>query len=125
MDQETKKKILVVEDQKDIADTLQKKFESNKIDPIMAYDGEEGLRLALENHPDLILLDLILPKLDGMSVLKELRQDEWGKNVPVIILSNLGTGDEIEKAKEFDVSEFLIKTEWRLDDVVSKVHSLI
>lgn len=120
--EENKKTVLVIEDQSDIAATLQNKLSAGGFNVNIAYDGEEGLRMALENHPDALLLDLILPKLDGMSILENIRKDEWGKNLPVIILSNLGTGDELTRAKELGVSEFLIKTEVRLEDVVSKLN---
>lgn len=119
------KKVLIIEDQVDIAKTLQSKIQTSGLNVLVTHDGEEGLKSALENRPNLILLDLILPKMDGMTLLKKLREDEWGKDVPVIILSNLGTGDEIERAKNYNVSEFLIKTEWRLDDVVSKIQQLL
>jgi len=121
---EDKKTILVIEDQADIAATLQNKISAGGFNASIAQDGEEGLRMALDNHPDALLLDLILPKLDGMSVLENIRKDEWGKSLPVIILTNLGTGDELTRAKELGVSDFLIKTEVRLEDVVSKLNSL-
>lgn len=116
-----KKKILIIEDEKSVADILTKKIQSSGMGVTSASNGEDGLNMAIQSHPDLIILDLILPKLDGMSVLKSLREDDWGKTVPVVILSNLGTGDEMHRAGELGVSQFLIKTDFRLDDVVTKI----
>lgn len=119
--EDNKKKILIIEDDPGISAALEMKVTASGFEAIVALDGEEGLNKALEEHPDLILLDIILPKLDGMSVLDNLRKDDWGKDVPVIILSNLGTGDELERGKENRVKEFLIKTDWSMDDVVRKI----
>lgn len=115
------KRILIIEDDPSISSALEMKITGSGYQAIIANDGEEGLDKALTERPDLILLDIILPKLDGMSVLEKLRADEWGKNVPVVVLSNLGTGNELQKSKDHGVKEFLIKTEWTLDDVIRKI----
>lgn len=119
------KKILLVEDEKSISDVLKMKIESTGMNVSVATDGEEGLSKAITEHPDVIVLDLILPRLDGMSVLRNLRNDDWGKSVPVIILSNLGTGDEIQEASSLGVKYFLVKTEFRIEDVVSKIGEIL
>lgn len=115
------KKILIIEDDNSIASALVLKISGAGYQVTVAEDGEQGLQKALSEKPDMILLDIILPKMDGMTLLENLRQDEWGKTVPVIILSNLGTGDELTRSKKNGVKEFLIKTDWTLDDVVQKI----
>jgi len=115
------KKILVIEDDISISTALEMKITGAGYDVIVASDGEDGLSKALFERPNLILLDIILPKMDGMTVLDNLRKDEWGKSVPVIVLSNLGTGDEIQRSRENNVKDFLIKTDWSMDDVVRKI----
>jgi DNA-binding response OmpR family regulator len=91
---ENRKIILVTEDDNALRNALDIKLEKKGFTVLEAQDGEEGLILALLEHPDLILLDLTLPKMDGMSMLKKLREDKWGKTVPVIILTNLTSDDE-------------------------------
>ncbi len=93
-------------------------------DVLQAKNGEEGLQSALGNHPDLILLDIIMPKIDGITVLKKLRVHQWGSSVPVIVLTNLSSV-VVDKEVQEDVSEFLVKTEWDLADVVTKVKEVL
>ncbi len=76
---------------------------------------------ALKKHPDLIILDLIMPKTDGLSMLKELRGDDWGKEVPVIILTNLSDAENVAKAMEKGVYDFLVKSDWKLEDLIKRV----
>lgn len=116
-----KKKILIVEDDYSVASALEMKITSAGYEVVTAKDGEEGLNKATALHPDLILLDIILPKIDGMTLLTELRKDDWGKTAKVIILSNLGTGDELAQSKEKNVKDFLVKTDWSMEDVVKKI----
>lgn len=120
MDKE-KKLILVVEDESDVQDALTEKLTTENFDVINALDGQEGLVLALQRHPDLILLDIILPKMDGFAVLEKLREDEWGKNVPVILLTNLSDTKSMSRALEFQSYEYLVKTDWKISDVVKKI----
>ena len=90
-----------------------------------AFDGGEGLAIALEKHPNLVLLDIVLPVMDGVTLLDRLREDEWGKNVPVIILSNLSDASTIEESKDKGVNSYLVKTDWKLDEVVAKVRETL
>jgi two-component system sensor histidine kinase/response regulator len=77
--------------------------------------------VALEKHPDVILLDIMMPEMDGFDVMRNLQDDEWGKTVPIILLTNSSSIDTVAKAVTSGMSEFLVKTDMRLDDVVSKV----
>ena len=124
MTEEQIKTILVVEDDPPILKTLVDKLTEEGFRIIEAHDGEEGLMVANKNHPDLILLDIVMPKMDGMTMLKKLRQEnEWGKSVPVILLTNLSPDKEkINKGiTEDEPAYYLIKTNWSLNDVVKKV----
>ncbi len=116
--------ILVVEDEKILADTLEEKLVSEGFNVTKAYDGEEGLKLAMSKHPNLILLDLLMPKMDGMAFLKELRKDaSWGKNVPVIILTNLSSHDEQRNKDivELEPSYYFMKTDKSTEEIVEKI----
>ena len=119
-----KKRILIIEDDSVLSWVLVKKFMAEGFDVLQAKNGEEGLRSALDNHPDLILLDIIMPKIDGITVLKKLRVHQWGSSVPVIVLTNLSSV-VVDKEVQEDVSEFLVKTEWNLADVVTKVKKVL
>ena len=124
MTEEQIKTILVVEDDPPILKTLVDKLTEEGFRIIEAHDGEEGLMIAGRDHPDLILLDIVMPKMDGMTMLKKLRQEnEWGKSVPVILLTNLSPDEEkINKSiTEDEPAYYLIKTNWSLNDVVQKV----
>jgi len=116
------KKILIIEDEQTLLKALESKLSKEKYEILKAIDGKEGAEMALKEHPDLILLDIIMPVVDGMKVLEKLRKDEWGKKVPVImILTNLDEEKTIEQAKEYDVHDYLVKTNWKLEDIVEKV----
>jgi len=97
------------------------KFTHEGFEVFQAGDGETGLAIALKEHPDLILLDIIMPKMDGMTLLKKLRTDAWGKKVPVIILTNLSDDRNIAEAMEGGVYDFLVKSSWEADDLVKRV----
>ena len=115
--------ILVIEDEALMAKTLYRKLKSESFNVIVARNGAEGLKLAISEHPDLILLDIILPVMDGLTFLEKLRENSWGKSVPVIVLSNLRTIRSIEESRKKGVENYLVKTAWKLVDVVSKVKS--
>lgn len=115
------KKILIIEDEKSLVKALIKKLESEGFEVSVAYDGVEGLQKSLDEKPGLVLLDLILPKMDGMTYLAKLREDDWGKSVPVIILTNLSDDKKVLEAQKDGVYDYLIKTDWSLEDVIKMV----
>lgn len=117
------KKILVIEDDENIRKAIETKLKSVGFNVLTASDGSEGYNTALSERPDLILLDVILPVMDGVTVLDKLRADAWGKDVPIIILSNLSKVDAIEESKQKGVKHYLVKTDWKLEDVVDKIRS--
>ena len=117
----TKKKILIVDDEAPSSKLLKDKFESTGFEVLTAKNGEEGLMKAVTQKPDLILLDIVMPRLDGMTMLKKLREDEWGKGVEVILLTNLSDNDKVRQALKNNVYDYLIKSNWKLEDLVIKV----
>lgn len=119
------KKVLVVEDEQLIADLLQRKLQKQGYYALIARDGEEGLERIKAERPDLVLLDILLPRLNGFEVLHEMKKDEELKKIPVIIISNSGQSSEIDKAKEIGVRDWLIKTEFDPEEVVEKVKKQI
>lgn len=120
----TNKKILIVEDELSLRNALSDKLLREGFEIVEAKNGEEGLEVALREHPDLILIDIIMPVMDGMTMLKKLRdEDEWGKTVPVIILTNL-TSDNEERLRDITNAEpsyYLVKSDWKIEDVVAKI----
>jgi len=118
---ERNKKILIVEDLPETIKLLAEKFNLEGFDVLEASNGEDALKIALSEQPDIILLDIVLPKMDGLTMFKKLRKEEKGKNIPVIILTILSDAEKIDEALRAGVFTFLVKTEWTLDDVVKKV----
>jgi len=115
------KKILFIEDESALQKTFEEILKQEGYEMISALDGEVGLRLAKTQKPDLILLDLILPKVNGFEVLKELKKDKETKDIPVIVLTNLeGIGD-VEKALELGATTYLVKAQYSLEEVVEKI----
>ena len=84
-------------------------------------NGEEGLKAVFQERPDLILLDIVMPKMDGLTMLKELRKDGWGKTAKVIILTNLSDNQKVADAMENDTYEYIVKTDWKISDIIAKV----
>ena len=115
------KKILIVEDEPDLLKILADKFSNEGFRVTTARDGEEGLTAIAKDKPDVILLDIIMPRLDGMSMLKKMRQEPANKDIPVIILTNLADSDAVVSSLEHGVFDYLIKTDWQLAEVVNKV----
>ncbi len=115
------KKILFIEDESALQKTFRDILEREGYEMISALDGESGLRLAKTQKPDLILLDLILPKKDGFDVLKELKENEATKEIPVIVLTNLEEIESIEKAIELGATTYLVKAQYTLEEVIQKV----
>jgi DNA-binding response OmpR family regulator len=125
MEDKKRKLLLIVEDEASLAKALDKKFSSENFEVIIAKDGEKGLSMALENHPEIILLDIVMPKLDGISMLKELRKDSWGSSVPIIMLTNLSDAEKVAEATESGVYDYLVKSDWKIADIVKKVNEVL
>ena len=115
------KKILFIEDESALQKTFSDILSQEGYEVISALDGEAGLRLAKKENPDLILLDLILPKVNGFEVLKELKEDKKTKDIPVIVLTNLERMEDVERVIELGAYTYLVKANYTLEEVVTKI----
>ncbi len=119
------KKILIIEDEEILMNLLQRKLIQEGYDVSIARDGDEGLGLMKKNLPDLILLDILMPRMGGIEVMEEMQKDDSLKNIPVVIISNSGQPVEIDKAQQLGAKDWLIKTEFDPQEVVDKVKKQI
>ncbi len=115
------KKILLIEDEKIMINLLKKKLTGEGYDVTIARNGEEGLEIMRELNPDVVLLDIIMPKMGGFEVMQEMKKDPELSKIPIIIVSNSGQPVELSKAKELGARDWLIKTEFDPQEVVDKV----
>ena len=128
VEERTKHTILIVEDDSPTLDVLVDKLTLEGFNTLQARDGEEGLLIANRDHPDILLLDIIMPKMNGLEVMKRLRAEStWGKNVPVILLTNVSPDEEKTKrsVSESEPAYYLIKTDWSISDVIKKVREIL
>jgi len=117
--------VLVVEDDVFLSGIYQKKFEMEGFKVFTADNGEKAIIEAKKKKPDIILLDILLPKLDGFAVLEKLKSDPEVKNIPVILLTNLGQKDDVEKGLEAGAVDYLIKAHFKPSEVVEKVRTVL
>lgn len=115
------KKILLIEDEKIMINLLEKKLTQEGYDVTVSVNGEEGLKKMKELKPDIILLDIIMPKMGGFEVMEEMNKDGELVKIPVVIISNSGQPVELDKAKELGAKDWLIKTEFDPQEVIDKV----
>jgi DNA-binding response OmpR family regulator len=120
-----KGRVLLIEDDRYQRKAVEAALRRRGFDVRTAADGEEGLRMALDDPPDLILLDLILPKLNGFRVLARLKEEHVTKSVPVIILSNLGQDCDVRQATEAGAAGYLIKSNMTLAEVATSVEAAL
>ncbi len=113
------KKILIVEDDKDFLWILRQSFISEGFSVVYALDGPEGLELAKKEKPDLVLLDILMPTMDGITMAKKLRESE--PDVRIIFLTNLAGAENINKAIEIDKSDYIVKSETHVNEIVARV----
>ena len=118
-------KILIVEDDQFLLEMYVIKLEKEGFNVLSAVDGEEGLKVAQKDIPNLILLDLNLPKMDGLQVLTELKKDENTKNIPVIVLTNYAQKDDIDKCLDLGADSYLIKAHFVPSEVIGKIKKVL
>lgn len=118
---DSKKRILVADDDIDLRDMIKEVLELENFEVIEAGNGEDALKFALEKKPDLILFDIIMPRMDGVMFVQRLREDEWGRNAIVIALSNIGSAQGIARVIDYDVTTYLVKNDWKLEEIVVRV----
>jgi DNA-binding response OmpR family regulator len=119
------KTILFIEDESALQKTVGEVLKQEGYKVISALDGEVGLKLAQLETPDLILLDLVLPKLHGFKVLKELKKNSETKNIPVVVLTNLEGIEDVDKAIELGAQSYLVKAQYELKELVEKVKKIL
>ena len=118
-------KILAAEDDKLISNSLCEALKTAGYEPTPAYDGEEAVAKAKEIVPDLVLLDIMMPKLDGISVLWELKANPTTAKIPVIVLTNIGDVETISKIVEAGAVDYLLKSDQSVDDIIQKVKDVL
>lgn len=119
------KKVLIVEDDEYISKVYEIKLAKEGVEILISRDGEDALKKISSELPDLILLDLMIPKKDGFAVLEEIKKKPKIGKIPVIVLSNLGQTSDMERAKSLGAKEFLIKVDHPIQEVIDRVHSYL
>jgi DNA-binding response OmpR family regulator len=119
------KKILLVEDEPMLSNLLKQRLEKEGIQVTAAHDGEEAVKLLKQDKPDLILLDIILPKMSGFEVLEEMKGDPTVQSAPVVVVSNLGQDSDVEKAQKFGAVGYFVKAQMSIEDLVFKVKEFL
>lgn len=118
---ENKKTILIIEDEDDLADALEIKLSNKGYSVETRSDGESGLAAALTLHPDVILLDLVLPIINGLEVLDRLRNDVWGEKANILIISNRDDEKSISRAERNKCNAFIVKANYSLEELVGEI----
>lgn len=118
-------KILIIEDDKFLRELIARKLEKEGYSVIEAIDGEEGEKKIKEERPNLVLLDLILPGIDGFEVLSRIKQEPTLESIPIIILSNLGQKEEIEKGLKLGAVDFLVKAHFTPAEIIEKIKNIL
>ncbi|MCK9578456.1 response regulator [bacterium] len=118
-------KILLIEDDKFLRELMAKKLMNMNYEVSVAVDGEEGIQKIKEEKPDLVLLDLILPGINGFEVLEKAKADAETVDIPVIILSNLGQGEDIERGLKLGAKDFLVKAHFTPQEIIEKLQTYI
>jgi len=119
------KKILVIEDEATLQKALNEVLSKEGYEVLSSLDGLKGLELAQEERPDLILLDIILPKMDGFEVLKKIKENDDISQIPIIILTNLSDVSDIQKALDLGATTYLIKADFHIEDVLKKIEKVL
>jgi len=125
MSDKTAKKIMVVEDEQYLRELYVQILQQEGYVVDIAEDGEQALAKLTQNEYDLILLDVIMPKMNGLKMLQKLREDPWGKTVPVILLSNDDDPEHIRNALQDDVTDYLVKSDFELENIVKKIKEIL
>ena len=114
-------KIAIVEDDIAIVQMYQLKFRAEGYEVAFAEDGEQGLQLIEEFQPDIVLLDLMMPVMNGTEVLKKLRKEDWGKDLKVIVLTNMSESEAPDEMNELGVEEYIVKSDLTPKEVTAKI----
>lgn len=118
-----KKKILLIEDDHMIVEMYQVKFEEEGFEVVIAEDGKKGLKMAGKENPDIILLDVILPEMDGFNVLKGIKEEKKCDGIPVLLLTNLGLDSDVKRGLELGAIDYMVKANYTPSQVVERIKS--
>lgn len=118
-------KVLVVEDDKFLRELITRKLDAENFDVIEAIDGEEGMEKAAVQNPDLVLLDIVLPGIDGFEILKRMKADPNLSKIPVIMLTNLGQRDDVERGIKMGADDYLIKAHFTPSEIIERVKKVM
>lgn len=119
------KKVLIIEDDHFLSSLMKARLEKEGFSTMQAFDGEEAFNLLKQNKPDLIVMDLIMPKVSGFELLENISVDPQISRVPVMVLSNLGQDSDIDKVKRLGATQYFVKVQTSIDDLVVKVKELL
>jgi DNA-binding response OmpR family regulator len=122
---ENAKKVMLVEDDQFLSSLIKARLEKDGFQVIQAFDGDQAIEILTGNRPNLIILDLIMPKTNGFEVLKNISLTPGLDQIPVIIVSNLAQDSDIEKARQLGAREYFVKVKISIDDLVDKIKSLV
>ncbi len=120
-----KAKILIVEDEEILLTALSEELKQEGFEAVGAKDGVEGVEKAASEKPDLILLDLVMPRLDGIGALKQMKSNPDTKEIPVVILTNLSDYDKVSDALSLGAMDYLVKANYRLEELVTKIKTVL
>jgi DNA-binding response OmpR family regulator len=119
------KKILIVEDDKFLRELIVQKLIKEGYETVEAIDGEQGIKKIKEENPDIVLLDLILPGIDGFEVLSQKKEDPGVAQIPVIVLSNLGQKEDVERGLKLGAVDYLIKAHFTPGEIIEKIKNIL
>lgn len=117
--------VLLVEDDKSLIEMYQVRFQEEGFTILLAEDGATGLQFARERHPSIILLDIMLPKMDGFAVLTELKKDSGTKHIPVLMMTNLGQQADIDKGHQLGADDYIVKSSLTPSQVAEKIKTFL
>ncbi len=117
------KKILIVEDEEPLSNILCDQLTGEGFDVVIARNGSKGVNMAISEKPDLILLDILLPKKSGLTVIKELHEHKETSSIPVIMLTNLSDTDSVNESLNFEAYDFMVKSDTKLSTIVDAIHT--
>jgi len=118
-------KVLIVEDDQFLAELITKKLDEEGFDVVYAADGEKGWVAAQKDKPDIILLDLLLPGIDGFEVMENIKKDENLSKIPIIVISNYGQESKIQRAMSLGAKDYLVKANFTTGEIADKVRSVL
>lgn len=119
------KKILLVEDELILSNLLRQRLEKENFQVIVAQDGAEAVRILKQEKPDLILLDIILPKMSGFEVMEAMKSDPTLQSAPVVVVSNLGQDSDVERGQNLGAVGYFVKAQMSIEDLVSKIKEFL